>query len=346
MKDASLGMGGYAVRPRPSTLNAPPEDLLPHSAGALLQRFGADAPLRCSAGIHAPSPAKPEWTALVPPVRTLHPLPSVTPWEAVTTSTRSKAGLNAGVYFLGLPTGDLVAKLPEHPQREAAAAWTAHAVGLRVPETRLETRPTPNSSTHLPSSSSAQVLIMQRIPGHHFGELQVGDLRDLRLATPRARHLFEQLGRVLAYDYLIGNPDRFPAPGLCGTNTGNLMLCDDSVWCIDSTLPSPADVASEDWLTPFHRGQRLLFDLARTPTMDAGRMARVASFFSEVAPVSWQALGPGLLDGAATQCRAIARTRTTDYMHALEPLQNSPGGPPLAQFILDNLQRFREAFRD
>ena len=271
-------------------------------------------------------------------------LPDVVPWHEADEALRSCAGLNAGVYFIPLYERDIAAKLPAHPEREIAATWLAGAVGLTVPETRLEAQVPEHVRQMLPRGPESPLLVMERVRGHHFGELRPCDVQDLCVATPRGKHLCERLGRVMAYDYLIGNPDRFPVPGLNGTNRGNVMLAGNEVWCIDNTLPTPADLQDPDWLGNLHRGQDLLFSLlpGALPAGAATKLARFVGFFGEEG-VRWDEIGPSVLAGAIDQCFAIARTQDAQFEPALDVLSAPPGGLQLAAFVRDNLARFRAA---
>ena len=271
-------------------------------------------------------------------------LPTVVPWHEAQEALRSHAGLNAGVYFLSLQERDIAAKLPAHPEREVAATWLAGAVGLTVPATRMEAQVPEHVRALLPQGAAGPLMVMERVRGHHFGELRPRDVRDLSLATRRGKHLCEHLGRVMAYDYLIGNPDRFPVPGLNGINPGNVMLTGDVVWCIDNTFPTPADLLDADWMGNLHRGQDLLFSLLPGPLPAAAeaKLARFLGFFNEPT-LSWDAVGPSLLAGAAAQCRMIASAQEAQLAPALSLLAEQPGGLQLARFVRNNLARFRAA---
>lgn len=259
---------------------------------------------------------------------------------------KSAQGVNGGVYFIDTAIGLLAAKSGKTIFGEVLATLLAQAVGLNAPDI-LHVAPKPSSDLRerCGNAQDRPIFVMSTVVGRSFNELQDNELTLIRACRGNGKKIIEAIGTVCAYDYLIGDHDRFPVRGLTARNPGNLMLtAEGTVVCIDNT-PLPAYSLVNPKALKLHDeflGRAL--DAARPGSTSAEAMfGSIVDFFPSTPPVKWQTIQQTFLEGFRTGAQRIAALSTED----LEARIAQSGavehdGSDLANFLRKNLAVFKD----
>jgi hypothetical protein len=164
--------------------------------------------------------------------------PGVIDWNLDYRIKRSDQGRTSGVYFISFPDHDIENDLVLKPSRDMISEFLAFRlaseIGILTPRMGFIEN-VPQQCLRFMSTQYQKIIAMEYLIGKTFSELQFGDKNAIV-----SKDALSDIGKIIAFDYLIGNPDRFPVKGLGGSfNNGNLMFQDGRVWAIDNTFSRP-----------------------------------------------------------------------------------------------------------
>ena len=269
-------------------------------------------------------------------------------WSKSTFLHRSQAGVTTGVYFFEVEKAPVVVKPYWDAQSELLANTLAHAVGLRVPAMRLERAGATYLRRVLKQDKDVPVLVMQRIHGSSFTDVNPKTIQSFTDGSHVSRQRIKALGHICAFDYFIGNSDRFPVRGLNGLNTGNLMVDDTGFVCIDNTLVTPLLLATSTWVKDFKKSltQALsTLEAKGDPRWSDQALSPIVDFLADAPQASWTIIRAAFLDGfragswqvAGLSTQQLNRAIVTSHRH-LKPIV-----PEVRAFLENNLRAFKKA---
>lgn len=270
------------------------------------------------------------------------------PWGQELRVRRSEQGVHSGVYFVTAGPRMVVVKGSRTIGEELLAARLAALVGLagpalhaigKIPES-LRIKIGARGPEH------RKILAMPRIAGVSFREL-TEEHREVVLGggPGRPAGLLSEMGRVLAFDYFIRNPDRFPCRGLDACNTGNLMLDGAGLQVIDSTLPH---LAADQEMRRYHRQLGDILTLVKDPhhTGADALLSPITQFFPSQWQVGWTDIRPHIVAGFSAQARVIAQIDRKHIKACVkEARRHGPVASPQEAALIAQLDLFKMAVR-
>jgi hypothetical protein len=187
------------------------------------------------------------------------------PWELVTSFKCSEAG-SVGVFFIRISNKTVVVKSSKSPQSELFAMALARHLNLSAPDARVVARGTTEwngiaskieelAKAQSGESAAANIsskiknapflLIMQFVEGLCLGELiKTQADRYFSPSDPDTRKRFQDMGKLISFDMMVNNWDRFP---YAWDNKGNIF----NVMLQTLTVKPPGKVVGIDFsITP------------------------------------------------------------------------------------------------
>ena len=319
----------------PGDANAPANPLESRAPGDLLQPHAPPGAADSAAALQRPA-SIPGPSAMAPVTVALSRLDYA---QATQPPLRSTLG-RQGVYFVQLPDRSVVMKPSRGAHKELLATRLAQAVGLNV-ASQIEVVDSPNFAMRklCQPKPKVPVLLMTRLDGVSFQELESHDVRDLQECTPRGLQIFHQFGEIYAFDCFIGNEDRFPLGPTRRVNQGNLLLHADRVYAIDNTLKDLSVGTTTTTTTAAPYLTELLAALRQ-----GSCVPQVGAFLQPHAQVDWDRLGAAFLDGARQAAGRIGKLSPG----VIRQMVGAAGGPrheapQLVEFLTANAARFAAA---
>ena len=265
-------------------------------------------------------------------------------WQSVQGARRSLVGIS-GVRFVSWEGSFIIAKAGPALQREWPATQLAAAVGCNIVQPfELVTRPSEQVRRALSLATYDLLLLMRALPGQDFNNLPMTLRLVLQQMTWIGNRWMRQIGRICAFDYFIGNHDRFPTLGLGNINRGNLMLSENKVVAIDNTLATTLVLTNEKFIAEHTARIRILLRLLENRMDEESHkiLQPAERFFSLImgTPTNWDRIGPKFVAGVCEGLYAIAAVPAEHLDKLLAEAETAgPINTRLANFLHANLRQ-------
>ena len=269
-------------------------------------------------------------------------------WTKAGKPKRSQDGVTTGVYFVEFPVDRVVIKAYSAAQHELLASKVARVAGLRVPEMCHERHNAPYIRRFIQVDEGVPIIAMERIKGENFFSLSERS-KDALMPTSHAfQPIMHDIGKITALDYFLGNIDRFPLAGLGGFNRGNVMMSDEHIVTIDSTLCTEKFAKNKGWICSFRSNFEAAVKACRKQEGPSKRdhvFSGLVEFFSNNVSLSWPDMRCSVLAGfrAASSRLAAIEHSSLDQMIQESQVNLPKVEDSVNEFLHANLRALKKA---